>query len=199
MKRFIINSVCLFLFVISTTVVSAQVNFFVGGGASFNTSSNNSEGEQKFIQYSVSPYIAYYITPRFTAGLGLGFQGSKDNTSANAYSKNGQFVFTPFVQYYTKPVNDNLSFYGELGTSFGFGNSKLFLNDTEFSNVKTSSFGVYVGPGIYYFLGKKWGLSALWGALNYNTSKVKDVDGRAANFGLGLSPASLTINLDYYF
>lgn len=201
MKNQLFKVFTLVLLVACTTQLSAQHKFFIGGKGGFN-SSGHSESEAKTVSYSVSPYIGYSASEHIIVGLSLGYEGTKlglSDTDKDTYSKNGDIVISPFVRY-RKAANEKLGVYGELGFGYGMGNTKSYVADEQVGETsKTSSFNVYVGPGIDYAFSDRWAINALWGALSYKSTKVKDSEGSRSDLGLNLNPAALTFSLNYCF
>ncbi len=176
----------------------AQYKFFTGGRVSF-ASQGNSESDAKESSFTVLPYIGYSVNSNIIVGLATGYQGRKITTSNDNYTSGGSFVINPFARYRVAP-SEKMGLYGELGTNISLGNSKTFVGGNQQGDTANlTSIEVYVGPGLDYAFADRWVINALWGALSYRTTSIKDVDGSDNRFGLNLNPASLNFSLNYLF
>ena len=105
----------------------------------------------KATSFSIKPGIGYQVADKWTLGLNLGFERTALVADPNRYS------FGPYVRY-TKQINELISVYGQLQTSFGRGDSARYFSLTIF-------------PAIEFNLGKGFALNLNLVALNYEYTK----------------------------
>ncbi len=196
MRKFIITASCLFILLSCSTEVFAQYKFFTGGTLKF-LSTTNSASDIKSNAYAISPYIGAAVSDNILVGLAVGYEGLRNETNSDNYTQNNNLVITPFARYRVTP-SDKMGLYGELGANIRSGTSIVSALGVE-TDSKTSGFGVYLGPGLDYAFADRWVVNALWGALSYDTSSIKDVDNSTSTFGLNLNPASVRLSLNYLF
>ncbi len=196
MKKMLSILASLFMAVLVTTDATAQYQFFTGGTLNFQNQ-KYSEGDDKLSRYAVLPYIGYMASDNLIVGMALGVVGDRDGDDDN-YSKVSSFRINPFARY-RKAANEATGIYGEFGVNVDLGTAKTFLGGDEASKSNTTSLGFYAGPGIDYAFSDRWVVNALWGALRYENTSVKDVDGSLNEFGLNINPANIRFSLNYMF
>lgn len=176
--------------------LSAQYKFFTGGTVGFG-STGNSESDFKSSNYTLLPYIGYSASDNLILGLAAGISGDRDGDDDN-YNRGSSLTIQPFLRY-REAANEATGIYGEVGVALDLGTQKTFVGGDEAGKSNTTGVQIYLGPGIDYAFADRWVINALWGALSYQTLKVKDVDGSTNQFGLNLNPASMRFSLNYMF
>ena len=198
MRNLIVFSAFCLLSIFATEKLSAQYNFFTGGTVGFNSVSA-SESDAINNSFTIVPYIGYIVNDNVIAGLGIGYAGSKQGGNDDNYDATGSFVINPFARYRVTP-SKQMGFYGELGLRVNLNSDKVFSGGEQVGETGNSTdFGLYLGPGIDYTFADRWVVNALWGALEYTSTTIKDVDGSVNEFGLNLNPANIVFSLNYMF
>jgi outer membrane protein len=139
--------------------------------------------------FGIAPDAGYFITNKFSVGLGLAFNYAiVDPDFAGIDSENTTtFGINPYVRWY--PYNENkASFYLQGG--FSFVTQSFSTEDVDAIN----SFSIGVNPGIAYSFNKHFGINAAYGFLGYESVGKDD-----SAFGLNLKLNTLKFGLSYTF
>jgi opacity protein-like surface antigen len=122
-------------------------------------------------------------------------------------------VISPFVRYY-KGLGDNLKLYGQLSIDIGSGTtswdgvSDLTGAEVEVDDVKYSTMGLNIAPGLQYSLGDNWSINTSIGLLGYNSRTDKDagvndageaIDVKSSSIDFGLNLNDIKIGVQYHF
>jgi hypothetical protein len=209
----------MFIFWLCALFTRAQNNVgmgavLLGGTAGFTFSSNDvpvgtgpsapvTQAGQRTISFS--PRVGYFVSDKVAVGVQFGYdwrEGRQVSISGNGsftqVTTTNAFAFGPFVRY-THLFTERFGLIGQFSFSYQTGNSQIsltnFINFPSFSaNVprqNLSGIGAAIQPGIVYFIGRRLGLEATIGALQY-TNITTTQDGLpnltnqsfALNFGL---------------
>lgn len=147
-------------------------SWYVGGVASFNSSSSDADGAPKTTSWSFSPEVGTFFNEKWSAGLALGLSGSNSkNDDGDIYEKS-EFGPALYGRRWWK-AGDKLSLFTGLDVSFGTGTSTTF-EPTEVE-VETSSFGLNLNAGAAYALADRWTLLFKFAGLGYTSEKEGDV------------------------
>lgn len=192
-----ISIFCILMCLFVSNDATAQYKFFTGGTLAFDTE-GNSNSDAKNLEYLVAPYIGYSVSEKIIIGLSVGYAGTRTEVTNDNYTNNGELQLTPFMRY-RKGVGERMGLYGELGVSLGLGNVKTVATGVDDITSNTTSFRVYIGPGIDYALADRWVINAGWGALSYKGTSIKDVDGSDSDLDLIIDPANIRFSLNYLF
>lgn len=161
MKKIIISILAL-----ATISISANANWYAGGGLAFGFSSNNGTSNTTF---GIAPEAGYKFSDKCAAGLSLDF-----SVSSIAFSgeRMGSFQFTvnPYFRY-------NFVQFGPV-TLFGdavvaLGTTKEFASSKEMSVSSSPAFiwGVSVQPGLSVAINDAWSLVGHIGGIGYAGTK----------------------------
>jgi len=195
----------------------AQDNKMWLSGTAMFSSSTNDPSDAKSSSWEFGPAFGYMINENIAVGLGLSIGGDTEEstiyvdldgdgfpeTSVDVEIKTSTFGVAPFLRYY-KSLGDNVSMYGEL--EIGFASGKIDSGAPD--DLKFSSFGVGVAPGIQYWFHDNWSVNAEWGLLGFNSSTVKDgaidsdgdvVDDKTSTLDIGLDLSALSFGLNFHF
>lgn len=210
------------LFLATVTVYAQDSKMWLGGTASYNSSSSDNV-DTKISGGSFGPTFGYMINENLAVGLGLSYSGTKTTDGAEdlgiedslgnpsfllykSKSVSG-LVISPFVRYY-KGLGDNLKMYGQLSIGIGSGTTSWDVETGEVDDVKYSTLGLNVAPGIQYSLGDSWSVNAEVGLLGYNSRTDKDaglndnlepVDVKSSSIDFGLNLNDIKIGVQYHF
>ncbi len=172
MKIFLTLSFTVFLFCLTASAQNGKGKWLVGGNiesSSRNSTLSNPAVDYKSNQMILGPKVGYFLSDRWALGLAPSFssthnRGSSDVTKAKGYST------APFVRYY-QPVGEKLAIFGELsGISYQSGWHKRTAPDGNLIqnyDYRTYNLGVFVRPGIVWFVTPKIGLETSIGSLGY--------------------------------
>lgn len=148
----------------------------VGGDASF-ASSKHSESDLKITTLNFNPNAGYFFMDNLAGGLRLQL-GSETTKFGDFKNKSNAVAVAPFVRYYFVPLSEKIKLFGDASYSFG---SQKEEAEGEEEKTKYSGFTIAAGPA--FFLTEN---TALELNVFYNSTKIKDVDGRNNIFGVGL-------------
>lgn len=168
--------------------------------------------------YTVSPQAGYFISNKVAVGVLLGFSGRETRLVASGSNAGGNFsyvqvngtntvTFGPYVRY-THMLADRLGLFAQASVAYQVGSTQTSFTSVTGSptlftppRTATNGFTTALLPGFVFFLGKRWGLEASLGALQYiNTTTVQDGQPNlgnqtlTANFGLN----SLQLGVQLY-
>jgi hypothetical protein len=196
MKKAII---LVFSLLITSVMVNAQGHkMWISGQAAFSSSSSTPQGgdKTKSSEGKFGPVFGYNVNDMITVGIGLLYSSNITDPPGASKTTTTAFNVMPFARYNHK-AGDKLTVYGEFDLSIGSGKTK---SENQFGSgeSKNSSLGISVGPGLDYMLSDRFSISAMWGALNYNSIDNKDVN-KSSSFGLGLDLSSVSFALNYHF
>jgi len=216
------------LFLATVTVNAQDSKMWLGGTAGYSSSSSDNV-DTKISGGSFGPTFGYMINENLAVGLGLSYSGTKttdgieelgadfdgdgfdDFLLYDSKSVSG-LVIAPFVRYY-KGLGDNLKLYGQLSIGIGSGTTSWDgvtdgINELDVDDVKYSTLGLNVAPGIQYSLGDKWSINTSIGLLGYNSRTDKDagvnddgevVDVKSSSIDFGLNLNDIKIGVQYHF
>lgn len=201
-----------------STGVNAQL--FVGGNFGFSSSGgsnkvgNTTVDAPSIRNFSLSPMVGYYLTPKMAVGVKLNLSTGKAVTpgTPETVDKTNSFGVAPFVRYHAISFN-KFSVYAQGGIGISFASSKTTVGNTSTNGPKTTSFGFGVSPGISYELNEHFSLETSINilSLNYSFSTTKEGSGatetvtKRSNFNLGagldnvINVGAITIGAIYKF
>ncbi len=133
--------------------------------------------------YTIGPSWGMMIGEVMGVGLNTMFSGGGNTDS---------WELEPYFRYY-HGITDNFKFFGDAAISFGG-----TTTETGGTEVKSSSFGINVRPGIQYWITPRWSLASTIGEIGYNQTKVEDQDADG-DFGLTIDFASINFSFFWHF
>lgn len=169
---------------------------FVTGQVGFSTEST-SGSDVSNNEFAIVPAVGHFIAPTVAIGTGIGYAGTTTKVDSDNKVTTGAFVIKPFARKYWSVAN-NLYVFGQLDVPMEFGKTKTTVAGSSSESNKYSSVGVFVRPGLDYFLSNNWTIEATIGALGYNSTKPDG--GKSTNtFGLGLNFSEINFGVKYVF
>jgi outer membrane protein len=174
----------------------------IGGG--FNVRSTKTEaGTNNTVtttNFSLVPQVGYFVSDNLALGLELSLSNSSSE-SGNQTNKGSSYQIGPAVRYYKEIANSQLTVFGQGGVYFGGGSNELTVGNIT-SESKSSSFGIYVAPGLAYFFNEHWAGELYFNGIGYSaTDPNKDNNADKSTtvfFGVNsLAPSGLGIR--YHF
>jgi len=170
----------------------ANGDIFISGSVQFN--SEKTGDLSKTTSFGFAPRVGLFVSDNIAVGARLGFTSRKQEVINTGDIKTNIFNIGAFGRYYFTP-STKFSIFGEAG--FNYESSKFEVGSDE---SKVNGFGINVGPGVSYFLSDNFALEALWGAIEYRTSKP-DADGSEStnNFDFGVNLDDISLGLVYKF
>jgi hypothetical protein len=166
----------------------------------FNSSTN--PNESKLNQFGIEPKVGFFVARKWALGITAGFAQSGNKTSLEK-SQSRSNSLALFARYY-QPVRDKLSIFGELsGISYTTAaSSKTAQDGTVENEFKSTALrtGLFIRPGITYFITPRIGIETGFGSLGYgysaSRSTMKRPDETTENKSKGFSGG---FNLSYNF
>lgn len=169
-----ISIAILFFLSLSSAALAQHLKgkWLLGGNIESSTRNgtlSNPAVDYKSSQLTLGPKAGYFLSDRWAVGLAPTFssantKGTSDVTKAKSYS------IAPFVRYY-QPIGEKLAIFGELnGISYQTGWNKKTNSTGELMqhyDYRTYNVGVFVRPGIVWFVTPKFGLETSIGSLGY--------------------------------
>lgn len=185
-----LNVLAIIVLMACANSVSAQ--WYIGGRASFDANSRNSEdGESQYIDDSKSSYltfnpsVGYFLTENFLVGLGINYRFSTNeqefgnNGSYNWESKTHSVTFEPHIRHYFS-LTEKIKLTNHAGIFMGKLNSASVMEvdgaDAKHKSDKNSTLlGILYRPGLSYNVTEKLILEANIGFVNYYFEKGDDI------------------------
>jgi opacity protein-like surface antigen len=160
---------------ISTASIAQEGSVLVYGNAGF--SSNKDAGNSKTTTYSFSPGVGYQFSENWTAGIGLGLNGSKtDVSNTGDVFKSSQFNVGPFVRY-TQKLSDIFSLFGQ--ANFNYLSSKF--EPVNQPTRKTNGFNVGIIPAVQMNVKNGFALNFGFGGIEFGSQKVDAPGANSSN------------------
>ncbi len=181
---------------LSITSFGQEHPWYIGGGLSANTSSNNQTyGTKSKSNWEVSPEIGKFVSPRIQIGASVnigesrqkyysGDQGVTHLFGGGIYGRYlfGEKTFKPFV-----------------GVKFGYNMSSGSW--TDYSN-GTSLTSAYINAGFAYSLSPRWTVFGSYGMLGYSRSRDNNSNSEDVitdDFGINLSTLGNRFSIGMYY
>lgn len=228
MKKTIIYSLLLTCF---STYLHAQIEagqLSLGGFVNFRSYSQdidqgvNTTEESKNLEFGISPFVDYFITDRFSIGIGPGFNYYKNKTTDQQTAASAKHTFEREVITYVS--NLRLRHYTELSekwyfvmhgvAGYSFGNTSIKVESDpatpfpqEPTEYDTQQLHFSLRPGAIFFLNDHLGIEASIGAISYNhlleekVSPDTDVpyETKRDQFNFQFSLNNIYLGMQYYF
>ncbi|MFT2011248.1 outer membrane beta-barrel protein [Pontibacter sp. 13R65] len=205
--------IMLLLAATGTTMAYAQTeqgNMVISGSIGGSFSSNKIEDidfpggfTSKSTGIRIRPSFGYFIQEGLEVGLStlIYFSKSNDmNGGAEHVYHNRSFGFAPYVRKYFV-LSDKLMAHGTGSISADFNSNWVERpSDKNLEKNKSTSLGVFLYPGITYFVTEKLGITATLGQLGYKRDIPKKGEGRVVNQNIiaDVSLNSLTLGINYF-
>ena len=189
-----------------TTFITGRVGYDYMKDNNTNTTVHN---------YSFMPTIATFVSANWAIGGGIGFQGNTSDVSMDimgytlaAEQSNTSFVIQPFARRYWD-LSNKLYFFGQIDVPVSFGKMETEVEipaalagivpaNSFNTEDKYTSVGVFVRPGLDYFINENWSLEATIGAVGY--SNMKPENGKSVdNFSIGVDMSNIMFGVKYLF
>ena len=124
----------------------------------------------------VSPRVGYFLSDRWAVGIAPSFSRSFRGLPNHKHETRTVSV-APFIRNYW-PVGDKLSIFGELSGSVDRSTeriNKVNGDSTQIENFSsgTTGMGLYLRPGIVYFITPKIGIETSIGSLGFSYATMK--------------------------
>ncbi|MES1222739.1 MAG: DUF6850 family outer membrane beta-barrel protein [Bacteroidota bacterium] len=172
MKKNIL-SVLVLLFIVRFTEAQ-KGSVLVYGIAGVNTKKESNE--DKYTEFSFKPGIGYQFSKHWTAGISGAYGQQKLEPKIGLENKSSVYQVGGFARY-TYVFNQIFSFYAH---------SDMYYHGTKVQEVKSNGFGVAITPTIGINVAKNFALNVSFGALSYETIKIKDADNGTHSFDLDI-------------
>lgn len=182
-----------------------------GSGKSEASNSGTTVDGPKLSNFNISPAVGYFIMDNIAVGLRIGY-GSNKSTQENylgvngdeRVDKNSNFTVSPFARYYME-MGDKAGIFVDGAIDIGSGKTTTEITTggtTNSTEPTSSSFGVNIRPGVYWFVTDKIGLEGTFGSLGWNQNKTDDganpaTETKASSFGLNLN-TGFAVGFHYY-
>jgi hypothetical protein len=166
--------------------------------------------KREITNFSSNPRMGVFVSDRLLLGVGLRYDYQKmDYTSNTGFNeldtyKRGVISFSPYLRHYTFIV-DKLYFTIDASLNTGIGVEKYTYVNSGKSENDVMTFQATVSPGLNYFIGDGWILTAGMGNLYYYYSKTTyqvvgdDPSMKTQSFGLSFNVNTFTIGVQYLF
>lgn len=192
--------------------------FFINGSLGFTSTSSSREtaagknDQPGHTMLDFSPKAGYYITDNIAVGLGLVYTMETDNKLNGSNTAPGVTTerstatlnIAPYLRY-SMPMTEKFGFFMDLLVPIGsVTRSEKVTSGTAPSDIKGSSFGVSLTPGVQWFVKDNLSLEATLGGLKYSSSVVDASSSGAtdktttSSFGLTFGTAA-SFGISFYF
>lgn len=163
----------LVLAIVFASVVSANAQWWVGGGLGADIQKNSTG-------FSLSPEVGYMIPDSpFTVALGVGYAFDK----VKGLGSTNALTLQPYFRYVPCTIGEKFSLFLDLTGDFGL-----------FGGPKKDAWAVMVQPGIAWMATDKWTAAFRLGKIGYDHN-FYSTDGFLTNFDL----SSPSIRIYYNF
>ncbi len=158
----------------STATLTAQVqkgNWLLGATMGFNSStSNNPSGSSS--NTNLSPRIGMAIGNNSVLGLKTNFGYSTSKSETNSDKSNSTNIGTSIYWRRYMPIKKQLGWYLEPSAGFSTGNT-VTKNSIGKTKYNSTTYAVYVTPGLYYQALPKLLINVDFGGLSYSHNRYK--------------------------
>jgi|GEM_PF-1087700 len=167
------------------------------GSAAFNRADNNS-GDGAGTQFSLTPKFGYFFSPRFEAGLQLGWATSRVKTETSKFTSNTLAPGLYVGRYFE--LTDKFFFRVTASGVYSRTKEKQRVSGPfgVFEDEQNANqLGIFVSPGFVFFPNRHWGFGATIGNVYFTRLKIKESGNRQSD--LGFTAGSLSFSVAYYF
>lgn len=202
MNRTILSTLVLGLLSFGALAQRTAGTLALGGGASVRFTKNEAGANNtvKATNISFLPNVGYFIADDFAIGMELSL--STSSTESNNQTSNGtSYSVGPAARYYKQIGSTPLTIFGQAGIYFGGGKNEVTTGPVT-SELKSSSFGIYVSPGFAYFFNEHWAGELYFNGFSYSgVDPNKDANAdKSTTFSFGLnSLAPSGLGIRYHF
>lgn len=181
---------------VATLAANAQV--YVGGSLGFESIKGNKDAKAS-TTFSIKPEAGYWLSDNFAVGIQLGYSSTndtnvegilKDGEKPNGYKpekgSGSKFTIAPYARYVFAKAGA-ASFFADGGIIF----------DSYGSDMKGSTFGVGIRPGVSFAVSEKVNVLAKLGYIGY--SKDNDDLGGGEKIGLNIDNTNLELGVFFNF
>lgn len=180
---------------VATVAASAQI--YVGGSLGFQSVKSDKDAKAS-TTFSINPEVGYNLSDNLAVGIQLGFASCNDGNAQSvlmdgeepagckAEGSGSKFTIAPYARY-TFAKTGAASFFVDGGIIF----------ESYGSDMKGSSFGVGLRPGVSFAVSEKVNVIAKTGYLGY--SKKNDDLGGGSKLGLNIDNTDLSLGVLYNF
>jgi outer membrane protein len=182
-----------------------------GSGSSETTVGTVTADGPKLSNFNISPNVGYFIMDNLAVGLRIGYATTKSTekdvpaAGDETINKTSEFTVSPFARYYMEMGEKaGLFIDGSVDIGSGKGTNEVTSGGTTVTNeLKMSTFGVNIRPGVYWFITDHIGLEGTFGSLGFNSYKDDDggnpaTENKSSSFGLNLN-TGIAVGFNYYF
>lgn len=202
MNRTILSTLVLGLLSFGVLAQRTAGTLALGGGFNVRSTKNEAGANNTITTTNVSllPNVGYFIADNFAIGMELSL--SAFTTESNNQSSRGTaYNIGPAARYYKQVGATPLTIFGQAGIYFGGGRNEV-TTGTVTTELKSSSFGIYVNPGFAYFFNEHWAGELYFNGISYSgmdPNKDANADkSSTVSFGLNsLAPTGLGVR--YHF
>jgi hypothetical protein len=184
--------------------------FSIDAGSSKDKNGNVTTDGPKTTDLTILPTVEYFITDRFSAGLGVGVAMNRSKSvetvgtiTTTTTSTSTRPVIMPYARMYF-PMGEKVSFFGQAQVYIKPGAQKT---TTESGNVSTTEklkrFYMEAGlaPGISVALSEKIAIDATFGFIGYYGQKYEtgtNSTQTSGDFLFSIDPSSITFSLKFF-
>ena len=164
MKKIILS-----IFALGTLAMNAQDGSFSKGNVALSGEVGNLT--TKILDANVSPSMMYFVSDNIALRGGLTFGNSSKTVGGVTTTESSDFGVNFGANYYFSKSR----FTPFIGASLGFGSgSDKIIGGVNAGEVKISTMGLNVFPGVNAFLTKRLAMNASFGSLGYSTRTDTD-------------------------
>ena len=176
MKKIILS-----IFALGTLAMNAQDGSFSKGNVALSGEVGNLT--TKILDANVSPSMMYFVSDNIALRGGLTFGNSSKTVGGVTTTESSDFGVNFGANYYFSKSR----FTPFIGASLGFGSgSDKIIGGVNAGEVKISTMGLNVFPGVNAFLTKRFAMNACFGSLGYTTTtatSTTNVETKTSGFG----------------
>jgi len=174
-----------------------------------NENGNVTDDENKTTYFRLVPSVEYFITDRFSAGLGIGYAVNRNKVvngtgpgSTTTISTSGAPVIKPYVRMYF-PMGEKVSIFGEASIYLEPGNTTTKTTGNQTNSTSNTDFRINIGltPGLSLSLSNKIAIDATYGFIGYKHYKENTGTNSSSAYNQAtfeIDPTSITFGIKFF-
>jgi len=177
-----VSLILLFIFTLTFSAHSqiSKGTWMLGGNLSLGSfSSKDFKADPILSQsanFSITPRVGWFIRENLVIGLSPSYSFSSQNTNSPAQdNRTSSFSFAPFIRTY-KTLYEKWAIFADFnGISVNFASSKYEGDNIPIREASSQGYqlGIFVSPGVTYFITPKVGIEASLGSLGFGFSRTR--------------------------
>lgn len=184
--------------------------FSIDAGSSNDKDNGTTVDGPKTMELTILPTVEYFISDRFSAGLGIGLYmyRSKDETTTGmitttTITTQTRPIIMPYARMYF-PMGEKVSFFGQAELYIKPGKEKTTIetgNVSTTTSLKRFYFDAGISPGVSLSLSDKIAIDATFGFIGFTTQKTETSANSSYAYNhtiFQVDPSSITFSIKFF-